>query len=239
MTGGRPTLRILVGVCALVAGCTSTVEGRGTRDAQAGPGTSSGTTGPHIALKRIPLRRADLPNGWVGHKPKPDDPNGDAFDKRFATCVGAVGGSGAINSVDGPDFDNGPAEISSSATRYASQHDVDHDVAILTSPRAEACMNTVLRAVLKKSMPAGAEVGAVEISITSGSNGGPDNVVATASGVITISEAGQSIQLFIDLAFITGSRTEADVDFFDVGAPVDPGLQQHLIRVVAERAARA
>jgi len=228
-----------LGACAFVSGCASTVDGHGTLDAHARPGTSPGNTGQHIALDRIPLRRGDLPNGWVGHKPEPDDPNSDAFDEQFAACVGAVGGSGAINGVDGPDFDNGLAEISSSATQYASQQDVDMDVEILTSPRAESCLNSALHDMLEKSIPANAEIGAVAIAISSGPGGGPANVAAMANGTITLSEAGQSVQLFIDIAFITGPRVEADVDFFNIGTPVDPALRQQLISVVAGRAARA
>jgi hypothetical protein len=239
MTRWRFTVPLVVALCALAAGCASTVGGRGTLEAHGGSGSSSPGNGRHIALQRIPLRRGDLPSGWVAHKPKPDDPGSDAFDEQFASCVGAVGGTGAVSSAKGPDFDNGPAEISSSANRYASQQEIDKDVEILTSPRAESCLNSALHDMLVKTLRGKAQLGAVQLAITAGPNGGPANVAATATGTITLSRAGQSIQLFIDIAFITGPRIEADVEFFDVGAPVDPRLRQQLIQLVARRAARA
>jgi hypothetical protein len=233
----QPWLPLVLG-CALLAGCTSTLSGRGSLDAHHGPPASSGPTG-HVALARIPLRRSDLPNGWTGHKHQSDKAGNNAFDQKFADCVGAVGGLGAVQSVDGPDFDNGLAEISSSATRYASQQQVDKDVSILTGPRAESCLNTALRDMLEKNLPNNADVGSVDIAITSGSAGGPHNVVATATGSITLTENAQTIRLYFDLAFITGPRIEADVDFFNIGTRVDPSLQQQLIAVVARRAANA
>jgi hypothetical protein len=85
----QPWLPLVLG-CALLAGRTPTVSGRGSLDAKYGPPASHGPR-EHVAVARIPLRRSDLPNGWTGHKYKSDaagNASQEQVDKDVAILTG-------------------------------------------------------------------------------------------------------------------------------------------------------
>jgi hypothetical protein len=244
---------MIVGIVAFLAGCASTVSGHGRaashpngsptppEPTSSSPSTTSSSPSGTVTLEDIPLRRGDLPSDWTGHRPSTGaDTDDEKFDDELFACVGATGSTADdVDHVDGLEFTNGAADISSGVNRFATQADVDKDIALITNPKFESCMEMVFRHVLVESAPSASSVGDVNFDVTPGSADDPANLVAVASGEVAISTGGQTIKLYLDFAFISGQLIEADIDFENVGAPIDAALENQLIATVAERAAKA
>jgi hypothetical protein len=137
------------------------------------------------------------------------------------------------------DFSLADATISSSADSYKNQADLDADVAILTSPKVSSCYESLFRSQFKTELPAGSVVKTLSIKITPGNGALPNNVVGTGTGEVVVVANGQTLKIYLNVAFITGSLIEAEVDAENVGTPFSPSLLSGVITKVAERAAKA
>jgi hypothetical protein len=189
-------------------------------------------------LQKIVLRPADLPTTWKG-TPYQADPSDAANEAALVKCVGARNtASDKAAEAHSQDFALGQASISSSASSYRSQGDVDADVTMLASPKLSACYEQLLKGELAKTLPAGATIESATVKITPGSAGGPTNVVATGIGTIKVKVNGQQVAVYTTVAFITGPLIEAEVDAENVGTPVPASLVQSLVATVANRAAK-
>ena len=241
-------LRVCAAGCgvALLAACSSssskapsTRTAGGSTPTSSGPATSS--TAPPAALsqlQKIVLQAADLPTTWKG-TPYQADPSDAANEAALVKCVGARNTtSDKAAEAHSQDFALGQTSISSSASSYRSQSDVDADVTMLASPKLSPCYEQLLKGELAKTLPAGATIESATVKITPGSAGGPTNVVATGSGTIKVKVNGQQVVLYTTVAFITGPLIEAEVDAESVGAPVPASLVQSLVATVANRAAK-
>jgi len=185
------------------------------------------------------LRASDLPAGWAGTAFQPD-PSNAANQAAFAACVGVPDAPSArIGEVHSQDFSAGEAMISSQASSERSPDDVARASAALTGPKAQGCYRSLATSGLKSSLPAGSTVGAVDVTVTPGSNGGPSNVVAMARVTVTVTVSGQQATVYVDIAFIAGRQVEAEIDFENAGAPVDSALQRQLVQTVATRVANS
>jgi hypothetical protein len=231
---------------ALLAACgsssstaPSTRTAGGSTPTSSGPATSS--TAPPAGLsqlQKIVLRPADLPTTWKG-TPYQADPSDAANEAALVKCVGARNtASDKAAEAHSQDFALGQASISSSASSYRSQGDVDADVTMLASPKLSACYEQLLKGELAKTLPAGATIESATVKITPGSAGGPTNVVATGIGTIKVKVNGQQVAVYTTVAFITGPLIEAEVDAENVGTPVPASLVQSLVATVANRAAK-
>jgi hypothetical protein len=254
-----PYLAALAALCVALAGCSaSATNGRGHLAAARGSGgfptsaaappspvasspaglPSAPVTAGRLPLARIPVQQADVPPGWTASTGSSG--GGGQMDAQLAACIGAKSSDAdQIANVNGDTFDQGGSEISSSASRYKTQADVDNDVKLLSSPKLDACLTKTLREGVASSAPPGASVDSVSFHVSPGSHGGPSNVVGIGTGKLTLSADGASISAYLDIAFITGPRVEAEVDFTGLGAPIDKSLQRRLVAAVASRAARA
>jgi hypothetical protein len=234
-----------VALASVLSGCGSSVTGTatpasGSASASSSAATSSaGTATPPTAaaLQAAVVQPTELPAGWTGtpHQASPDEAASNAA---LLKCVGARDTSpDQVNDEHSPDFATSTgSSISSAATSYRSQQDIDDDVAVLTNPKVSGCFTDQMLAVLNSSgLPEGATIGAPRIQITAGSNGGPGNVVAAGTGTIPVTVDGQQITFFLNVAFITGRLTEGEVDFFGIGTPVPADLQSSLVTAVAAR----
>lgn len=232
-------------LAALLSGCTSSEAGSASPASGSSPAGSSassssaaeGTPPTATALQAAVLQESELPAGWTA-SPYEADPGDDSGAAGLLKCVGGRDTSpDEIDEEHSPDFSSAEGStISSSASSYRSQQDIDDDVAVFTNPAVSGCLSDQLSTLLESSgLPAGTTVGDPQVSITPGSNGGPDNVIATLTGTIPLTMAGQQITFYLDMAFITGRFTEAEVDFFGVGAPVPADLRSSLVTTVATR----
>ena len=231
------------GLVAVLAACggsssdtTPTVGG-----SSSGPSSSSPAPSPSPAsqsqLQKIVLQPADLPAGWKGtpYQPNPID---TAFQAALVRCVGARNTDpDKVAEAHSEDFGLGDASISSSASSYPSQSDLDIDIAILNSPKISACYERLFSKLLATTLPAGAKVDSTSIKITPGAAGGPANVVATGAGVIKVRANGQRVAVYVTVAFITGPLIEAEVDTSNAGTPVPASVVRSLVATVANRAA--
>jgi hypothetical protein len=220
---------------ALLAGCASSSP----TPHRSSPTTSAAPTpAPRSALKKIVLQTADLPPSWKS-TPYQADPSDAADQADLVKCVGGRNtDKDAVADVNSDDFALGDATVSSSATSYWAQSDLDADVAIAHSPKLSSCYDQLAKKQLASSLPAGATIESASMKITPGSAGGPANVIATGAGTIKVSVNGQHVAVYATVAFITGPLIEAEVDTENVGAPVSTSLVQSLVAAVAGRAAK-
>jgi hypothetical protein len=204
------------------------------------PATSASAATPASLsqLKKIVLQPADLPSGWKGTPYQPD-PNDSANNAALMKCVGARNtDSDKVAEAHSGNFALGDASISSSATSYRSQSDLDADVAMLHSPKLSPCFEQMMKKQLAASLPAGATIESASIKITPGSAGGPANVVATGTGTIKVRANGQQVPVYLTVAFITGPLIEAEVTTENVGTPVPASVVNPLAATVATRAVK-
>jgi hypothetical protein len=237
----RVTLLLSAALCSafVLAGCSSSGGGSSSDTGATTDAASSSSSGSSTSLQSIVLQNGDLPTAWTGaaYKADPDD---KAAQAALVQCDGGKDTSGDQTGVaNSDDYSLDNATVSSSATSFKSQDDVDSDVATLKSDKISGCYEQVFKSKLSGSLPAGSVVNSTSVTITSGSNGGPSNVVATGTGKISVTAQGQTIDVYIDVAFITGKSIESEVDFSNVGAAVPADIQSAAIAKVAARTASA
>lgn len=190
-------------------------------------------------LTAIVLQPADLPAGWTG-TPHAPDPQDAADNAALAACVGGRNTySDETGDSNSDDYALQNASVSSDATSFRSQDDLTTDVAIIKSPKIDACYNKLAASEIGGSLPAGSTFDSASVVVTPGSAGGPSNVVATASGKVEVTVTGQVIDLYLNVAFITGPLIEAEIDFTNVGTPVPASIRTALIDKIAARAGAA
>lgn len=195
--------------------------------------------GGQARLTAITLQRGDLPASWKA-APYASNPADAANQAMLVACVGAKNTApDKTGDAHSPTFSQGPAVISSSATSFRFQADVNADVAILHNPKINSCYQTLARRQLTSSLPAGTTITGLTLAITPGAGQLPSNVVATGAGQVGITASGKSATIYLNVAFITGPRIGAEIDFTSVGQPIASAMRTSLITNVAGRAARA
>jgi hypothetical protein len=241
--------RHLVRVCAagfgvaLLAGCggsssktTSTAGGNPTSPSSSPVAPATPASEAH--LREIALQAADLPKGWKG-TPHKTDPSNSATQATLAKCVGVRNTyPDMVASAHSRDFALGGAGISSSATTYRSQSDLDADVAMMHSPKLSPCYEQLIKERLATTLPKGATIDAASLTFTPGSAGGPANVVATGTGTIKVTANGKQVAIYQNLTFITDPLIQAQVVAGSFGTPVPPSFMKPLVAAVATRAAK-
>lgn len=195
---------------------------------------------PTAQLSAIVLQPADLPTGWTGTANDPD-PAGDAADSAaLAQCVGGRNTyPDEIGDSNSDDYALDNASISSEATSFRSPADLTSDIAIIKSPKIDACYDKLAATEVGGSLPAGSTLNSASIVVTPGSAGGPSNVVATAAGRVEVTVGGKVTDLYLNVAFITGPSIEAEIDFTNVATPVPASVRAPLIAKIAARAVAA
>jgi hypothetical protein len=219
----------LATVLALTA-CSSSTSGNGSVKPPS-----------HAALMSIGLQTGDLPSGWTAVKPTAASSDDSALQSQVTTCEGAskVNAANRIEQVASDDYNQGNNTVSSSATSYKTQTEVTNRLAVILSSKADTCFTQAFRSELTKTLPAGATLGNIAFHITSGSSGGPSNVVGSASGTVTLTEQGQTAALYLNDVFIKGPLLGVTVQFTGIGAPIGAAVQKQVIAKVAARAAKA
>ena len=229
----------------MLAGCSgsssktpSTPSASLTASSSSPAASASAAPASLAQLNKIVLQPADLPAAWKG-TPYQADPSNAADQAAMVKCLGARNTDpDKVAEANSQDFALGDATISSSATSYRSQSDLDVDTAIARSPKFSACFEQLLSKQLVTSLPAGTKIASESVKFTPGSAGGPANVIATGEGTINVTANGQQTPLYLMIAFIIGPLIEAKVDAGNIGAPLPASLVNSLITTVATRAAR-
>ncbi|MCW2529054.1 MAG: hypothetical protein JWM76_3914 [Pseudonocardiales bacterium] len=237
----------LVTVGLFAAGCSSSKDSStdnpgstsiSSSSAATSSAASSASSGNGSAkLAAIVVQPADLGVGWTSEAHQ-DDPDDAAIQAALLQCAGVTKNTDAdkVDSVDSPDFSQNDASVTSSATTYKSQADIDADIAILNNPNISGCYEQLFQAQLAKTLPAGSSVTGVTIKITPGTNGGPANVAAIGQGTITVTASGKPVTIYLAVAFITGPLLEVELDFENPTQPVPATIFSGLVTAVATRA---
>jgi hypothetical protein len=212
-----------------LAACSSSTSGKGAVKPPS-----------HAALASIGVQAADLPSGWTAVKP---DASSDSSDvqNQVTTCEGGakMNAANKIETVDSDDFTQKDDTISSTATSYKTQTEVENRLAVILSPKADSCFSQAFKNQLSTTLPADATIGDVSFHITSGSSGGADNIVGSAAGSVTLTEQGQTTTLYLNDSFIKGPLLGVTVQFTGIGQPIDVAVQKQVIEKVAARAEKA
>jgi hypothetical protein len=205
--------------------------------AATGSTSASSSAAGQARLAAIVAQQSDLPAGWSATAYQAD-PSSAASQAAMLACVGAKNTDpDKVGEAHSSDYSQGQASISSQAASYKSQRDIDSDIAVLKNPKISSCYEQLIKTQVAASLPQGTQIKAVSITITPGSGGGPANVVATGTGTVTVSAAGGQASVYLDVAFITGPKIEAEADFENIGSPVAAGVRTALIAAIAGRAA--
>ncbi len=232
----------LAGVLLLLAGCGSSSSSSGGTTTSSSTSPTASPSPTHTAatlaqLKKIVLQTGDLPAVW---KASPTESDSNQGENELTKCAGGKDTDpDRIATTDSEDYSLGDATISSSASSYKSQSDVDSDIALLKSPKLTACANQVFKKELSSSMPEGSTIGALSVKFTPGPGAGPANVAGVGSVTVPISASGQQAMVYVEFVFLTGPQLEAEVDAENVGAPVPAAVLQAAVKAVADRAANS
>ena len=228
----------------MLAGCgspsskiTSTAGGSRTPSLTDTVASHSATSASPAQLKKIVLVSADFPVAWKG-TPHQGAPNDAAWRAFFVKCLAVRNtDSDKVSEANSQDFARGDAVVVSNATSYRSQSDIDTDVAAIHGPKFSPCVDQLMKKQSAQSQPPGTPITA-SFKITSGSAGGPANVVGTGTGTVKSRVDGQQVVLYLSVSYITGPLIEAEVDTSNIGAPVPASEVKSLVAAVATRAAR-
>jgi hypothetical protein len=224
------------GALVLLAACSSSgSSGSATSTKPTASPSPTVTAASKAQLAKIVLQSADMP-GW---KASPADPsNDDTTGAELAACMGVKNTDvDKVASTDSDDFTLDNVTVSSSATSYKSQSDLDIDRALLKNPKLASCFQQKFKTDMATSAPSGTSIGALAVKITPGSGSLPANVAGTGSVSVPITANGQQVTVYIETAFITGPLIEAEVDVESDGTPVPAGVLQAAVEKVATRAA--
>ena len=150
--------------------------------------------------------------------------------------MSGIKSSDQLRKVQSQDFSQGDLSYSSDASTYKNQSAIDSRVKILKSPKYNTCINTLFKTMLTKQLGSSANVTSSSVKTTSGSNGGPKNVVAVASGAVSVTSQGQQGTINIYEAYITGPLITATVQVIDLNKPIDAKTRDAAVAAVAKRA---
>ncbi|MFL6162532.1 MAG: hypothetical protein ACJ74U_09895 [Jatrophihabitantaceae bacterium] len=224
---------------------TTTSSGNSTSSSGNSASASSSTPSPSptatpataAQLKKIVLQPADLP-GWKATPAEPDSPSDASDQAKLVACAGGKNtDADKLADVSSDDFALGDATVSSSASSYKSQSDLDADIALLHSPKLSTCYQNLAKSAMATSLPAGTTIDSVSVKVSPGPGTGPANVAGAGVATVMVRANGQQVPVYVSFAYITGPLIEAEVDTENVGTPVPPATVQALVTKVAERAA--
>ena len=144
---------------------------------------------------KITVQKSEVPAAYQA-KLYQADPTDASNEAALVRCVGGTDTTkDKTGEAHSPDYVLQNMQISSQAESFKSKKDIDADVALIRSPKASQCYDKLLTARLASTLPSGATVEKVTITITAGAAGEPRNVVGTGVGAITVRSNGQIINL--------------------------------------------
>lgn len=203
--------------------------------------TGSGGSGPSTAtLKSIVVQQSDLPAGWTGKPAAAETDQDKDLDAQLAVCTGSTssGDQNQLQKIQSDDYTMGESTVSSDVSSYPSESDVQMQVAILKSPKAQSCLNSLLQKEIASTLPSTAKIETSGIVLNTASQG-IANLAGTANGKIAISVKGQTVTVYIGAAFFVGNQITGEVTFSSVNTPISSTFANPIVEAVAKRAANA
>lgn len=202
--------------------------------------SSSASSSPSSSAKSGPasivLQAGDLPSGWKA-VPYQADPADAKTQKALVACAGGKDTSAdAVGEAHSDSFSEATVSVDSQATMYKSQAAVSADARLLKSAKIAGCHEKLVKAELVSNLPAKSKINTVRVTITPGAGSGPKNLAGIAKVKVDATVSGKRGVVYIYAAFITGPKTEAEVDIESIGAAVPAALASDLVTKVAQRA---
>ena len=141
-----------------------------------------------------------------------------------------------IQQVQSDDFTMGQATVSSDASSYKSETDVQTQVAQLKSPRAQGCLSSLFKKEISSTLPSTATIRSIGIKLDTSATG-IANLIGSANGKITVTAQGRTISVYIGAAFFTGNQLTGEVNFSSIGTPISSAFANPIVKAVVQRAA--
>ncbi len=189
------------------------------------------------ALAELVLRSSDLPASWKATSAQAQTSDSQE-NAQITKCAGGKDTSAdEVAKVRSDDFSVQGLTVSSSATLFKSKADIDADIAQLKRPKIASCLKGLLVKELKTSLHAGSKLGTVSVVVHAGPHGAAPNVAGTLRATIAATVHSRKVMVYTDSVFITGPRTEVEVDYQGVGSPVSATMQTKLTAIIAKRCA--
>jgi hypothetical protein len=248
----RPGRRLRAGgvvLLAALAACGGSSKKGSEASTSSKPAVSTTSSSSTTTLSTVPdaeadkavaesllLVESDLPPGWVGHTPEPDDPDSAALDKQFSECAGASDPTHSTADVDGDDFDNGDAEVGSTASVTPTRAAFEQDMAALRSPKFASCSKELFSGALERQLQKDspdATVDALDITPLTVPTYGEITVGLRMKIVATVT--GKTVTLYMDNVAYGRDRIEVTLVFTNVGTPFDAELEQTIIKTAGEK----
>jgi hypothetical protein len=197
-------------------------------------GSSSGPPPSKAKLQAALLKSGDLPGSWKSTPNSP--PQTDAAEQaKLAKCVGAKNTAPDTHAqATSPQFSQGSVQLSSAAMSFSSSSDVNSDISLLHSSKIDSCYEKLASGAIGGSLPAGTQLTSTQFHMDT-SPSGPSNEVASATAKIVVKSSGQTATIYVSLAFLTGDRTEAQVQAESIGKPVPAAAFTAATKAVAGR----
>jgi hypothetical protein len=199
-------------------------------------GSSSGALSS-AQLQSILLQPGDLPSTWTGTTYKPDSSSTSEQAAALKQCLGVKDTSpDQVGVAYSDEYTMANADITSVARSFNSEADVQSDEAGYLGDNVDNCFDKVVRADAG-GLPPGTTLDDVTMVFTPGSAGLASNVVGIGRGEVQVTQNGDQVILYEDIAFIRGPMIEAEIEFENPAQPVDSTLENQLNKTVAARVA--
>jgi hypothetical protein len=208
-------------------------EQKATRQAStaAPPSTSApapaSTAGDKVMARKLILTKADLPAGW-----KP------AKDVVAPISLGEISGPAHARTATaaGKGFEKGTQAVASGAEIVRPGEDLAEDAALLRSPEFRRTLKTEFGKAMAEGNPVGSR-GPVTVKPLQIAKYGQYSIGYRVTTKITMQ--GFGVEVYMDLVWLAGGRSEVTATFAGADGPFDPALQKQLIAKLGTRLAAA
>lgn len=216
----RRTIAIAAVACSLAAvSCTS----------------SGGPDAVHRTLDAVVLQLHDFPPSWRAYDAPAGQP--DVLGE-MAQCTGdARNVKQNVAAVRSREFRSGRLRVTSMAVALETQEAVTQRVNSLGDRKAGSCLATVLHGQVSSAVPGGSTL-SQHYTVVPGGYNVAVNYVGDATGVVKMSVEGAPVNVYVDVAFLTGRDFYASVTFIGVGTRLNKYARAELTNDVAARAQR-
>jgi hypothetical protein len=188
----------------------------------------------------VNLKASDLPD-YKG-KPHQETASDRANETKLAQCAGTTLPTQDIVDAYSPDFGKGNGlgqqEISSDVTVVPTTSDVQHDLAAITSSKAQQCLKTFLKKALSQQAGNQAKLVSVSLTPTQPSTGGSNPSFGYRVTVV-LSASGQQIPVYYEVFGVAAGTAEVQLTAYEIGQQFPTATLTQLESLLTNRANQA
>ena len=184
------------------------------------------------SAKKLVLLPADFPAGWTSEPAEQsDDADDEAASDEFEDCLGVGGDDSGAADWSGDDFSMDSSEAGSSASVVRDEATYQDDIEVIRGPLLPTCLEDMFTRLLTDQVgtaPTAVDVAPLEVTEYG-------DVTVGFRVTITVSARGETLTFYADLVLMGKDRAEVFANFFGVGQPFDPALQESLLAKLGSR----